>query len=175
MKTTISEIVFQGNLLRLRRDELSQSAEQKSVREIVEHVDAVAVVALDKNSNVLLEKQYRHGAARELLEIPAGAIETGETPEAAACREMREETGFLPQKIIKLGGFYSAPGWATEYLHLFLATDLVPSPLTAEDTNEIELNLVPISKIMNLIRGGQIEDAKTVAGLLWFLALQEDC
>ena len=164
-------MIYQGNVVRLRLDEVELASNRQSSREVVEHADAVAVIALDNNGNVLLEKQYRHAAGKELLEIPAGGIEPGEVPETAARREMQEETGFLPQKLKRLGGFYSAPGWTTEYLHLFLATDLVPSPLIAEDTDEIKLQAAPLDHVSELIKEGFIEDAKSIAGLLWYLGI----
>jgi len=169
VKTTDSKVVYQGGLLRLRCDEIELPSGHKTMREVAEHADAVAIIAIDNAGNVLMERQYRHAAGKELLEIPAGCIEPGETPEAAARREMQEETSFLPQKLKRLGGFYSAPGWATEYLYLFLATDLLPSPLTAEDTDEIKLEAVPLSRILELITEGTVEDAKSIAGLLWCL------
>jgi ADP-ribose pyrophosphatase len=84
-------------------------------------------------------------------------------------RELREETGFLPQKVERLGGFYSTPGYCTEYLHLYLATDLVSSPLQAEDSESIRLVRVPLGQIRSLITSGEICDAKSIAGLLTFL------
>ena len=100
----------------------------------MEHRDCVAIVAIDANDNVLLVNQFRKPVEKELLEIPAGGIDVSEDPVAAVRREMREETGYLPQKVERLGGFYSTSGYGTEYLHLYLATDLTPSPLYAEDT-----------------------------------------
>ena len=173
MKTISSTLAYQGDLLRLRRDKVLLPSGREATREVVEHADAVAIIALDSAGNVLLERQHRQAAGKELLEIPAGGIEPGEAPEAAACREMQEETGFLPQKLKKLGGFYSAPGWATEYLYLFLATNLTPSPLVAEDTDEIKLESTPLSQITRLIREGAIEDTKSIAGLLWYLTIEK--
>ena len=92
---------------------------------------------------------------------------------AAVQREMREETGFLPRKIEKLGGFYSTPGYSTEYLCLFFATDLTPSPLEAEDTESISVVLVPLQKIPALISSGKICDSKSIAGLLTYLEHRE--
>ena len=86
----------------------------------------------------------------------------------AVRREMQEETGYLPQKVERLGGFYSAPGYCTEYLHLYLATDLTPSHLFAEDTEGIKLVRVPISQVPSLIASGKICDAKSIAGLLTY-------
>ncbi len=139
---------------------------RQTTREIVEHADCVAIVAIDADDNVLLVKQFRKAVEKELLEIPAGGIDAGEDPEDAVRREMREETGYLPKKLERLGGFYSAPGYCTEYLYLYLATDLVPSPLQAEDTAEIKLVRVPLAEIPGLIDSGSIRDAKSIAGLL---------
>ena len=86
-------------------------------------------------------------------------------------REMQEETGYLPRKVERLGGFYSTPGYCSEYLHLYLATDLTPSQLYAEDTESIKLTRVPISQIPALIASGSICDAKSIAGLLIYSSL----
>lgn len=142
---------------------------RETTREIVEHADCIAVVAVDEKDNVLLVRQYRTPIGKELLEIPAGGIDEGEKPEEAVRREMQEETGFLPRKVVRLGGFYSAPGFCTEYLHLYLATDFVPSRLFAEDTESISLTRVPVKEILALLTSGKIEDAKSIAGLHMFL------
>ena len=114
-------------------------------------------------------EEFRKPVERELLEIPAGGIDDGEDAEAAVIREMQEETGFLPHKVEHMGGFYSAPGYGTEYLYLYLATDLTPSQLYAEDTDDIEVVRVPLSQITDHIKSGRICDAKSIAGLLAFL------
>jgi ADP-ribose pyrophosphatase len=174
MKTTNSKIVYRGEIVNVRKDEVTLPGGRKTVREIAEHSNAVAVVAVDNDGNLLLERQFRQAAGKELLEIPAGGIEPGEEPERAVVREMQEETGFLPRRVEKMGGFFCAPGWATEYLYLFLATDLIPSRLTAEDTDEIELRAVPPEKIEELIRSGAIEDSKSIAGLLMYLKIYKN-
>jgi ADP-ribose pyrophosphatase len=102
----------------------------------------------------------------ELLEIPAGGIYPDETVEQAVCRELQEETGYFPHQLKKLRGFYSAPGYCTEYLYLYLATELAFSPLQAEDTEDIGLVRVPLADIPHLIASGKICDAKSIAGLL---------
>jgi ADP-ribose pyrophosphatase len=142
---------------------------RQASREIVEHSDCVAIIAVDADDNVLLVNQFRKPVEKELLEIPAGGIEPGEDAVATVRRELREEAGYLPRKVERLGGFYSTPGYCTEYLHLYLASDLVPSSLNAEDTEGIELVRVPVSQIPALITSGSICDAKSIAGLLTFL------
>jgi len=168
-KTLSSRLIYDGRAVRLRVDTVRLPSGRETTREIVEHSDCVAIIAIDDKDNVLLVNQFRESVERELLEIPAGAIEPGEDPVDCVRRELREETGFLPQKVERLGGFYSTPGYCNEYLYLYLATDLVPSPLLAEDSESIRLVRVPLGQILSLITSGSICDAKSIAGLLIFL------
>ena len=168
-KTLSSQIIYDGRAVRLRVDTVQMPDGRETIREIVEHADCVAIVAIDADGNILLVNQFRKSVERELLEIPAGGIEPGEDAVDCVRREMREETGYLPQKVERMGGFYSTPGYCNEYLYLYLATDLISNPLHAEDTDNISLVRVPISQIPSLIASGSICDAKSIAGLLTFL------
>lgn len=168
-KTLSSQIIYEGRAVKVRVDTVEMPGGRKTTREIVEHVDCVAIVAIDDEDNVLLVNQFRKAVEKELLEIPAGGMEPGEDPATTVSREMQEETGYLPRKLESLGGFYSAPGYCTEYLYLYLATDLVPSQLFAEDTEDIKVVRVPLHQITGLITSGRIRDAKSIAGLLTFL------
>ena len=168
-KTLSSQQVYDGRAVRLRIDTVRMPSGRETTREIVEHSDCVAIVAIDNKGYILLVNQFRKPVGKELLEIPAGGIELGEDPVTTVRREMQEETGYLPGRVEKLGGFYSAPGYCTDYLHLYLATDLVPSQLYAEDTEEISLIRVPVSQIPRLIASGSICDTKSIAGLFTFL------
>jgi len=168
-KTLSTEVIFEGRALRLRVDTIETIDGRTSTREIVEHGDCICVVAVDNDGNVLLVKQFRTPLQKELLEIPAGGIDAGEDAETAVIREMQEETGFRPQKLERLCGFYSSPGFCDEYLHLYLATDLVASRLYAEDTESIELVRVPVAQILELVASGRIEDCKSIAGLCYYL------
>ena len=168
-ETISSQLVYDGRAVKLRVDIVRMPGGRETSREIVEHSACVAIIAVDADDNVLLVNQFRKPVEKELLEIPAGGIEPGEDAVATVRRELREETGYLPRKVERLGGFYSTPGYCTEYLHLYLASDLVPSSLNAEDTESIELVRVPISQISGLITSGSICDAKSIAGLLIFL------
>ncbi len=171
-KTLSSKVAFEGRALRMRVDTVLTADGRTSTREIVERSDCIAVIAVDADGNVLLEEQYRKAIDKDLLEIPAGGIDEGETPEEAVVREMREETGYRPEKLEKLGGFYSSPGFTTEYLYLYLATDLVSDPLSAEDTAGIKVVPVPTAKIRDMIASGELRDSKTIAGLLLYLSLR---
>ncbi len=170
-KTLSSQQIYDGRILKLRLDTVKLPSGRVTKREIVEHDDSIAIVAIDGDDNVLLVKQFRKAVEKEVLEIPAGGIEPGEEPVAAVKRELREETGFLPQRVERIGGFYTSPGYSSEFLHLFVASDLTPAKLQAEDTESIKVERVPISRILELIRTGAINDAKSVAGLLMLLFL----
>jgi len=172
-ETLSSKVVYSGRVVRLRVDDIRLPDGRQTSREVVEHGDCVAVIPLDVDGNVLLVRQFRKPVEKDLLEIPAGCIDPGEEPVATVRREMREETGYLPRKIERLGGFYASPGYCTEYLHLYLATDLVPDRLQAEDTDSIELVRVPLSRIAGLVASGDICDAKSIAGLLLYLSLNK--
>jgi ADP-ribose pyrophosphatase len=164
-----SQQIYQGHVVNLRVDTIRLADGRETIREIVEHSECVAIVAIDDENNVLLVSQFREPIEKELLEIPAGGIDSGEDTETAVRREMQEETGYLPRKVERLGGFYSAPGFCNEYLYLYLATDLIPSQLYAEDTESISLKRVQLEQIPGLITSGSICDAKSIAGLLTYL------
>jgi ADP-ribose pyrophosphatase len=168
-KRLSSDRIFEGQILNLRVDRVRMPDGRESTREIIEHSAAVAIVPVDAEDNVLLVRQYRYALGKELLEVPAGGVDGDEDPEEAVRREMQEETGYLPGKIERLGGFYSTPGFCNEYLYLYLAADLTPSRLYAEDTEGITVIPTPLKDIPRLIESGSICDAKSIAGLLAYL------
>ena len=168
-KTLSSKIIFDGRAVKLRVDKIQMPDGRQTTREIVEHGNCIAVVAIDENNNILLVNQYREAVEKELLEIVAGGIESGEDVETAVKREMQEETGYQPQKLASLGGYYLAPGYSTEFLYLYLATDLIPSRLVAEDTEGINVVRIPVSKIRKMLASGKICDGKSIAGLYMYL------
>jgi ADP-ribose pyrophosphatase len=172
-KKLTSHQIYQGHAINIRVDTVEKASGKKTTRDVVEHSDCVAVVALDEQDNVLLVRQFRHAVDRFLLEVPAGGIDPGEEPLDSVRRELQEEIGYFPRKIDKLGGFYSIPGYGTEYLHCFLATGLVPSRLMAEDTDDIELVRISPDDIPRLIASGEICDGKTIAALLMFLSIRQ--
>jgi ADP-ribose pyrophosphatase len=164
-----SRVIYEGRILTLRVDTVRTIDGRETTREVVQHAACVAVVPVDAGGNVLLVRQYRQAPGKDLLEIPAGGIDPGEGPEEAVIREMQEEIGYRPGKVVRLGGFYSSPGFCDEYLHLYLAEDLEPGRLYAEDTPGIEVVPVPLKEVPALLASGEVEDSKTVAGLLYYL------
>ena len=168
-KLISSKQIYLGTTISLSEDIVELPDGQKTIREVVKHSDVVAMVAIDHQDNVLLVRQFRYSAGKSLLEIPAGGIEPGEQPLNAVRRELQEEIGYLPRKIVSLGGFYAVPGYSTQYYHCYLTTDLVQSQLTAENTESIETVKIPLKQLEHRISSGEIGDAKSTAALLLFL------
>lgn len=168
-----SQQIYDGKAIKVRVDTVVTAAGRKTTREIVEHVDCIVAIPVDKDNNVILVQQYREAVGKKLLELPAGGMDLGEEPADCVRRELQEEIGYLPKKVRRIGGFYPSPGYNTEYLHLFTARNLMPSRLVAEDTEEIDVVRVPISKIPELLDSGDISDAKTIIGLMRLLEIEK--
>ena len=136
-------------------------------REIVEHPGAVAIVAVDVDGFVALVRQFREPARRELLELPAGTREPGEKPLATAQRELREECGLTGGEWRELAAFWTTPGFCREWMHLYAAEGVVAGAAAPEEDEQLELVRWPLTEVGE--RLGEIEDAKTLAGLLLYL------
>ena len=164
--TVESTTPFQGKLVNVRVDTVRMPGGRLATREIVEHSPVVCVVPMDGDGNVLMVKQYRKAVESELLEVVAGGVEDGETPEETALRELQEEAGFTAGKIRHLSSAWVAPGWCTEFMHLYLATDLSPSSLPPDSDENISVVAVPIQTVSDLVASGEIRDLKSIASLL---------
>jgi ADP-ribose pyrophosphatase len=134
--------------------------------DIIEHVGAVTILPVDANGRILFVRQYRHAAGKELLELPAGTLEVGELPENCALREIREETGFAAGKLTKLGEFFLAPGYSTEYMVVYLASELHYDPLPGDQDEFITLLPIPVDQAYELALNGELQDGKSLAALL---------
>ena len=171
-----TEILHHGRLGDLRIDTVRFRDGRESTREILSHPGAVAIVALDPQDRVLLVRQWRTAAAQVLLEIPAGTLDlidpvarTIEDPASAAPRELEEETGYRARTWRKLAAFWTVPGFATELMHLYLATGLVAAGhgRLAPDADEaLELVRLPLADAMAAVDRGDLHDAKTLIGIL---------
>ena len=135
-------------------------------REIVERADSVAIVALDRAGNVILVRQFREAARRDLVELPAGTIDDGDEPLATARRELEEETGLVGGRWRPGPAFYTTPGFCRERVHLFFAEDLDEGRASPQGDEAIELVRVPAGEVRR--RLGDLEDAKTVVGLVLY-------
>ena len=171
--TISSRSIFQGRIIHVRVDTVRLQNGRESAREIVEHAPSICVVPVDADGNVLMVRQYRKPADSFLLEVPAGGIEPGEEPEAAARRELQEEIGHAAASLVPLTAFWLAPGWCTEYMYAFLATELTPATLKSDDDEFIDVVRVPLHSVPDEIARGAIEDAKSVASLLLAIRILE--
>lgn len=165
-KIISTERIFEGHIVKLVVHQVELPNGKHSQREIVNHNGAVAIIALDDDDNLLMIRQFRLAAEQVLLEIPAGTLEIGEDPDECAIRELREETGYRPGKIERVGGWFMAPGYTTEYIHLYIATDLVHDPISADDDEFIELERVSFDEALARLDRGEIINSTAVAGLL---------
>ncbi len=165
-RVVASRRLYEGRVVNLRVDTVELSGGRKATREVVEHGDVVAIVPLLENSDVLLVRQYRLPATQILLEVPAGGVDEGESPEEAAQRELSEECGRRARRLERLGGFYVSPGFCTEFVHLFLARELEAANANPDPDEEIEVVRLSLAEALRLITAGEIRDGKSIIGLM---------
>ena len=165
-KTLSREDRFQGRILSVHVDQVLLPNGGTAAREVVDHVDGVAVLPLDERNNVLTVTQYRYVFGRTLLEIPAGKLDPGEDPATGALRELREETGAVPSTFLPLGRILPSPGCFSETLHLFLAKDLRMETQDLDPDEFLNVERIPFGEMVHRCLNGEIEDAKTVAAVL---------
>ncbi len=165
--------VHEGRIVTVYEDHMRLDGGREQMWTTIQHPGAAVMVPVDSDGNILLVRQPRPSARDVLLELPAGTREEGEEPEITARRELQEEIAHDPGAMAPLGGFYSAPGFCDEFLHLFLATGLTPIEGVEPDADE-EITVVPTppADIPDLIRSGEIRDAKSIAGLLRYLYME---
>jgi len=162
-----SEGIYAGRVVNLRLEEVELPSGRRSKLELIAHPGAAAIVPLDADGSVLLIRQYRHAAGRGwLLEVPAGTLEPGESPEACARRECEEETGFRPAALEALGWIWTTPGFTDERIWLYLATGLEPGRQQFDEDESIALERLPLGEALGLALGGGIDDGKSIAALV---------
>lgn len=165
-RVTESRRIYSGRIVGLREDTVRMPNGRTAGREVVEHADVVAIVPLDRQGNVVMVRQYRLPAGATLLEVPAGGVDEGEEIEAAAQRELQEETGYRAEKLERLGGLFVSPGYCTEFVHLFLASGLIEDALEADADEDIAVERVPLAEAVRMAEAGDIRDGKSIAGIL---------
>lgn len=161
-----SETLLQGRAFKIRRDHLKTPDGRETKLDIIEHGGSVVIVPVDEEGNLLFVRQYRHAAGMDLLELPAGTRDGDEPFEECAAREIREETGMEAGKLQKVGEFFLAPGYSTEFMAVYLATDLKHNPLEADEDEFLELEKVPVAEAIQRAERGGIPDAKSLAAML---------
>jgi ADP-ribose pyrophosphatase len=162
-----SRAIFEGKVVNLHVDTVMLDDGQTYEREIIQHPGAVALVPIDEGGNVLLVRQYRAGAKRELLELPAGGLEPGEARDDCARRELQEEIGFYPEELEELGHFQVAASYTTEVITIYLAGKLRPSRLQPDQDERITTVRMPFPEALQAALSNQIDDSKTLIGLTW--------
>ena len=177
-----TRVLHRGRYLEFRIDTIERADGSRSERDIAGHPGAVAVVALDPDGKVLLVRQWRTPAGRALLEIPAGTLDIDaasgatEDPDLAGRRELEEETGYRAETWQRLTSFFTAPGFTSEHMTLYLATDLVPAHpderLGPDEDEHLRLERRSLDDALAAVDTGEIADAKSIVGLLWIERLR---
>jgi len=169
MKIIASREVYKCNLFRVTEDKAADRKTGFEIRRsVVRHAGSAVMMAVDEKKRVLLVRQYRLTAGKNLWELPAGRLDPGEKPLQAAKRELIEETGYRARIWRKLASFWVSPGYVQERMTIFLATDLTAGPATPMDDEQIEAHWFTRKELQEMIRGGKIEDAKTIIGFfMW--------
>lgn len=161
-----SETLMKGRAFTIRRDTMKTPDGRETKFDIVEHGGSVIIIPVDDDGNLLFVRQYRHAAGMDLLELPAGTRDGDEPFDQCAAREVREETGMEAGTLTYIGSFYLAPGYSTEYMGVFLATDLKPNPLEADADEFLSVEKIPVKQALQMAEHGDMPDAKTLAALL---------
>jgi len=164
---TSSRRIYEGRVINLRVDTVVLQNDETSKREIVEHHGAVAIVPLYDDGTVVLVRQFRLAAGKPMLEIPAGSVEPGEPVDDTAHRELAEEVHLSATEMRKLYQSFVAPGYSTELIHTYLARGLSAKTLKGDDDEFLDIIRLPLEEAIAKIDSGEIEDAKSISGLLY--------
>ncbi len=164
-ETILSEEIYKGRIFDVRLDSIREG-DVEYKREVVVHRGSAVIVPVFDDNTVGFVRQYRHAAGKYLLEIPAGSLEQGEDPRTGAIRELEEEVGVTAKNIELITEFYVSPGFLTEKMYVFLATSLTETKQNLEIDELIEIERIPFEKALEMVKNGDIEDAKTMIGLM---------
>ena len=165
-KKISTETLFEGVIFKVERQTVLLPNGKEAIRDIVVNPNAAAIVAIDENNNIIMVRQFRATEGKIMMEIPAGKLDAGEEPRNCAMRELREETGYIAKKVDFLFASMVSPGFATEHIHIFMATGLELGDTEPDEDEFVETLKVPISDVIEMIMKGEIEDSKTVSGVL---------
>jgi ADP-ribose pyrophosphatase len=172
-RVVFSTPIYKGRVIDVRVDEIEVEPGRVYRRDVVSHPGAVVILPVDDKGRLLWITQYRYAAGKTLLELPAGTLEVGEEPLACARREIVEEVGFAAGELTPLGGFYSAPGFCSEYLYAFLATGLREDFADGDEDEDITVVPLTLEETYARLDAGEITDAKSIATLMLYLRRRE--
>lgn len=165
-KTLSKEDIFEGKIIKVEVERVKLPNGKESTREIVRHQGGVAIIAFKDKETILMVEQFRKPINSLLLELPAGKIEKNEDLKKCAIRELQEETGYKPNKIEYIGKVVTSPGFCDEYIYIFKAEDLVKEELPCDDDEFINLHEYKLSEVKQMIKQGNITDAKTISAFM---------
>ncbi len=165
MKILNTEQILKAHVFDIEKVQIELPDGRQRYYDLVRHCPAVVVLPVTDEGNILFVRQYRLGAGKELLELPAGLINDGEDPDPAAERELREETGYEGE-LTRLGGFYASAGYCSEYLNIYIARNLHWNPLPQDDDEFLSCISIPVGEAYRSVENGEMEDSKTIAALM---------
>ncbi len=172
MEVISSKLSYEGPLFRVYTDEILENGRKVS-RDVVRHNGSVVILAIDDTKSkrdpmIVMERQYRHAAKEYLLEVPAGKMEEGEDALAGAKRELLEETGFKAKRWRKMVRYFASPGFLGEFMQVFIAEGLTLGEAQPEYDEQLEIEMIPLSKLLSMIEEGKIHDGKTLISVMLY-------
>jgi ADP-ribose pyrophosphatase len=172
-----SKLSYEGPLFNVYTDEILEKG-RKVLRDVVRHNGSVVILAIDDGKSkrdplIVMERQYRHAAKEYLLEVPAGKMEEGEDPLAGAKRELLEETGFRATRWRKMVRYFASPGFLGEWMQVFIAEGLTVGEAQPEYDEQLEIEMIPLSKLMSMIEEGKVHDGKTLISVMLYDRLRQ--
>ncbi len=172
-KTVSSKKVFEGRIIKVKVDTVAMPDGTEATRELVEHPGGVGIVAVTDKDEIILVRQYRKPLDKVIYEIPAGKLDCGEPHRECGIRELGEETGMTAGSFEYLGFIYPSPGFTDEVTHVYLATDLQEGEVHPDEDEYLDVERVPIEKAYKMVMDGEINDAKSVFGILKYMQYEK--
>jgi ADP-ribose pyrophosphatase len=160
--------VYSGKIISLHVDTIQQVSGRTTIREVVLHPGGVTAVPVLDDGRLVLIRQFRYAIGKYILELPAGKLDSGQSPAETVARELEEETGYSPGSLTRECAFYTSPGISDELIHLFVARDLTPCSQRLEEGEHITVEAYTLQECLRKIAAGEIADGKTILGILWY-------